>query len=57
MTTNTIEILNDANRLAEVAATGALIHILAADKASSGGPISAQKIITKISDVMTTILK
>ena len=57
VTTNTIEILNDANRLAEVAATGALIHILAADKASSGGPISAQKIITKISDVMTTILK
>jgi len=57
VTTNTIEILNDANRLAEVAATGALIHLLAADKASSGGPISAQKIITKISDVITTILK
>jgi len=57
VTTNTIEILNDANRLAEVAATGALIHLLAADKASSGGPISAQKIIAKIPEVITTILK
>jgi len=57
VTTNTIEILNDANRLAEVAATGALIHLLAADKASSGGPISAQKIIAKIPEAITRILK
>ena len=55
--TNTIAILNDANRLAEVAATGALIHLLAADKASNGGPISAQQIIPKISETVKQILK
>jgi hypothetical protein len=38
--------------LAEVAATGALIHLLAADKASNGGPISAQQIIPKISETI-----
>jgi hypothetical protein len=57
VTTNTIEILNDANRLAEVAATGALIHLLAADKASNGGPISAQQIIPKVSEVIQKIIK
>lgn len=57
MATNTIEILNDANRLAEVAATGALIHLLAADKASNGGPISAQQIISKISETVKLVLK
>jgi len=57
VTTNTIEILNDANRLAEVAATGALIHLLAAEKASNGGPISAQQIISKVSEVIQKIIK
>jgi hypothetical protein len=57
VTTNTIEILNDANRLAEIAATGALIHLLAADKASNGGPISAQQIILKILEVIKQIIK
>ena len=54
--TNAIEILNDANRLAEIAATGALIHLLAADSASNGGPISAQQIIPKISKVISQII-
>jgi NAD(P)H-hydrate repair Nnr-like enzyme with NAD(P)H-hydrate dehydratase domain len=56
VTTNTIEILNDANRLAEVAATGALIHLLAAEKTSNGGPISAQQIIPKISEVIAKVI-
>jgi NAD(P)H-hydrate repair Nnr-like enzyme with NAD(P)H-hydrate dehydratase domain len=54
--TNAIEILNDANRLAEVAATGALIHLLAAENASNGGPISAQQIIPKISKIISQII-
>lgn len=54
--TNAIEILNDANRLAEIAATGALIHLLAADSASNGGPISAQQIVQKISKVISQII-
>jgi NAD(P)H-hydrate repair Nnr-like enzyme with NAD(P)H-hydrate dehydratase domain len=53
--TNAIEILNDVNRLAEVAATGALIHLLAADSASNGGPISAKQIISKISKTISQI--
>jgi len=55
--TNTIEILNDANRLVEAGATGALIHLLAAEKASNGGPISAQQIISKIPEVIQKIIK
>ena len=54
--TNAIEILNDVNRLAEVAATGALIHLLAAESASNGGPISAQQIIPKISKTISQII-
>ena len=54
--TNAIEILNDANRLAEVAAAGALIHLLAADSASNGGPISAQQIIPKISKTISQMI-
>jgi hydroxyethylthiazole kinase-like uncharacterized protein yjeF len=54
--TNAIEILNDANRLAEVAATGALIHLLAAENASNGGPISAQQIIPKISKTISQMI-
>lgn len=55
--TNYIEILNHPNRLAKVAATGALIHNLAATSASSGGPISASNIIEKIPEIMRKILK
>jgi hypothetical protein len=54
--TNAIEILNDANRLAEVAATGALIHLLAAENASNAGPISAQQIIPKISKTISQMI-
>ena len=56
VTTNTIEILNDVNRFAEIAATGALIHQLAAESASNGGPISAQQIIPKISKIISQII-
>ena len=55
--TNYIEILNDIKRLADVAATGALIHNLAAVKASKGGPISASRIVEEISEVIASILK
>ena len=54
--THAIEILNDTNRLAEIAATGALIHLLAADSASNGGPISAQQIIPKISKTISQMI-
>ena len=55
--TNTIEILNDANRLARVAATGAYIHAQAAKVASRGGPISAEMIVTEISGAVSQLLK
>ena len=55
--TNTVEILNDINRLAEVAATAALIHANAARAASGGGPISAEMIVTKISGAISQLLK
>lgn len=55
--TNYIEILNDITRLADVAATGALIHNLAAVKASKGGPISASRIVEEISETVASILK
>ena len=55
--TNTIEILNDINRLAEVAATAAFIHAQAAKSASRGGPISAEMITTEISGAISQILK
>lgn len=55
--TNTIEILNDANRLARVAATGAFIHAQAAKIASRGGPISAEMIVTEISGAISQLLK
>jgi NAD(P)H-hydrate repair Nnr-like enzyme with NAD(P)H-hydrate dehydratase domain len=54
--TNTIEILNDKNRLAEVAATGAYIHARAAEIASGGGPISAEMIIKEISGAISQLL-
>ena len=55
--TNFIEVLNDSNRLAAVAATAALIHANAAKSASRGGPISAESIILEIAGAITQILK
>ena len=55
--TNTIEILNDPNRLAEVAATGAFIHAQAAKNASRGGPISAEMIVKEIPGAISQLLK
>ena len=54
--TNTVEILNDKDRLAEVAATGAFIHAQAAEIASRGGPISAEMIIREISGAISQLL-
>jgi hydroxyethylthiazole kinase-like uncharacterized protein yjeF len=55
--TNTIEILNDSNHLAAVAATGAFIHARAAEVASNGGPINSEAIITMIPRVITQLIK
>ena len=54
--TNEIEILNSANRFAEVAATGAFIHDRAARLASKGGPISATSIIDYLPEAIRKIL-
>ena len=54
--TNEIEILNSANRFAEVAATGAFIHDRAARLASKGGPISATSIIDYVPEAIRKIL-
>ncbi len=54
--TNYIEILSDPKRLAEVAATGALIHNQAAFRASGGGPISATSLIEEIAPTVAKIL-
>ncbi len=55
--TNSIEILNDINRLAQIAATGALIHALAAQTASHGGPITAGKINEFVASTISLLLK
>lgn len=55
--TNYIEILNDPQRLADVAATGAFIHNEAAKIASNGGPISASSLIDAIPAAVVKILK
>lgn len=55
--TNYIEILNSAERLAEVAATGAYIHNQAALLASQGAPISASMIVDEIQNAIRKILK
>jgi ADP-dependent NAD(P)H-hydrate dehydratase / NAD(P)H-hydrate epimerase len=55
--TNYIEILNDVNRLADVAATGAFIHNAAALIASDGGPISATSLIDAIPAAVAKLLK
>jgi len=55
--TNFIEVLNDSNHLASLAATAALIHANAAKKASRGGPISAESIIPEIAGAISQLLK
>jgi hydroxyethylthiazole kinase-like uncharacterized protein yjeF len=55
--THLIEILNDSDYLAPLAATAALIHAIAAKNASRGGPISAESIIPEIAGAITQILK
>ena len=55
--TNAIEILNDYNHLAYVAASAAYIHNQAAERASDGGPINAEAIITAIPTTMARLLK
>jgi hydroxyethylthiazole kinase-like uncharacterized protein yjeF len=55
--TNYIEILNDQNNLARVAATGAFIHNSAALLASKDSPISATSIIDFIPEALRKILK
>ena len=55
--TNTVEILNDLNRLAQVAATGSFIQARAAENASHGGPISAERIIEHIAGAITQLIK
>jgi hydroxyethylthiazole kinase-like uncharacterized protein yjeF len=55
--TNYIEILNNQQRLADVAASGAFIHNEAAKIASAGGPISATSLIDAIPAAIVKILK
>jgi hydroxyethylthiazole kinase-like uncharacterized protein yjeF len=55
--TNAIEILNDYNHLAYVAASAAFIHNQAAEKASGGGPINAVAIIVAIAEPVAKLLK
>jgi hydroxyethylthiazole kinase-like uncharacterized protein yjeF len=55
--TNYIEILNRPQRLAEVAATGAYIHNLAAVTVSKDAPISATSIINFIPPTLQKLLK
>ncbi|MFM1984849.1 MAG: hypothetical protein RLZZ295_15 [Actinomycetota bacterium] len=54
--TNTVEILNDYNHLAFVAATAALIHARAAEVASNGGPINAEVIVGQIPRVIAQLI-
>lgn len=55
--TNAIEILNDYNHLASVAATAAFIQNQAAVRASAGAPINAEAIISAIPQVIAVLLK
>ena len=55
--TNAIEILNDSNHLASVAASAAFIHNQAAVRASAGAPINAEAIITAIPETLAKLLK
>jgi NAD(P)H-hydrate repair Nnr-like enzyme with NAD(P)H-hydrate dehydratase domain len=55
--THLIEILNDPDYLAPLAASAALIHAFSATLASGGSPISAEQMIPKISESLRKILK
>ncbi|MFM2137217.1 MAG: hypothetical protein RJA84_345 [Actinomycetota bacterium] len=55
--TNAIEILNDYNHLAYVAASAAFIHNQAAERASGGAPINAEAIITAIPETIAKLLR
>ncbi len=55
--TNYIEILNDPEQLTRIAATGALIHNLAALSASKDAPIAASSIIEYIPETIRKIIK
>ena len=55
--THLIEILNDSNYLASLAATASLIHASAAKNASRGGPISAESILPELRSVISQFLK
>jgi hydroxyethylthiazole kinase-like uncharacterized protein yjeF len=55
--TNAIEILNDYNHLAYVAASAAFIQNQAAVRASGGAPINAEAIITAIPETLAKLLK
>jgi hydroxyethylthiazole kinase-like uncharacterized protein yjeF len=55
--TNAIEILNDYNHLARVAASAAFIQNQAAVRASAGAPINAEAIISAIPQVIAQLLK
>jgi hydroxyethylthiazole kinase-like uncharacterized protein yjeF len=56
MATNYIEILNDENSLADIAATGAWIHNRAALAASKGGPITASSIIDEVQQIVASLI-
>ncbi len=55
--TNAIEILNNYNHLAHVAATASYVHAQAAVKASNGGPINAEAIIEELPNTIAQLLK
>jgi hydroxyethylthiazole kinase-like uncharacterized protein yjeF len=55
--TNAIEILNDYNHLAHVAATASFIHAQAAARASNGGPINAEAIIEVVPNTIAQLLR
>ena len=57
MATNYVEILNEPSLLAEIAASGALIHATAADLASNGAPINASMLVDAITPALRAILK
>ena len=55
--THFIEILNDSDYLASLAATAALIHANAAKSASGGGPISAESLLLELRSVISQLIK
>jgi hydroxyethylthiazole kinase-like uncharacterized protein yjeF len=56
LATNSLALRNDPTSIAEIAATGALIHARAAERASVGGPISATDIIEMIPRTIAEML-